>query len=144
MSSEVLKNKINIFLEKNNLSVSEFERQAGLKPSAVRNILYGKSKSPTIDTVQVIADELGITVDMLLYGYSVNDSCKSNSINLKLFQNISTKISYELISKDAKVEFTEVIKLISECYSYCIRKGSVDNDFVEWVVEKFLLESYAD
>lgn len=37
-------------LEENKISVKELERQAGLKVSAVQNILSGRSNNPGIET----------------------------------------------------------------------------------------------
>lgn len=134
MSSNILQKKINEYLLDNGMSVSEFERNAGLKQSAVRNILYGKSKSPTIDTIQVIANELGITVDCLLNNKNQEDKV-SSPVNLRLLKEVSSKAISTLYMKGADINLKEAMSLIEESYSYSLRKGSADSDFIEWMVE---------
>ena len=51
MAISFLAENIQTKLDEQKISVSEFERSAGLKRSAVANILAGKSKNPTIEVV---------------------------------------------------------------------------------------------
>ncbi|MBT4963273.1 MAG: helix-turn-helix transcriptional regulator [Francisellaceae bacterium] len=137
MKADILKIKISNYLHKNKISVSEFERKAGLKQSAVRNILYGKSKSPTIDTIQVIANELGLTVDMLLSKNSDNDDFISNDIvDMKIMKDTASKLFSELLSSGAEIDLTEIFTLLKESYCYSMKKGKVDGDFIEWMLNR--------
>jgi transcriptional regulator with XRE-family HTH domain len=49
-----------------NLNARELERRAGLKMSAVRNILSGHSKNPGIEVIAAIAKVLECSTDELL------------------------------------------------------------------------------
>jgi transcriptional regulator with XRE-family HTH domain len=53
-------------LEEQSLSISEFERVAGLRRSAVYNILNGRSKNPSMALIQACAEALGCSVAELL------------------------------------------------------------------------------
>src|SRR4051794_21896171 len=47
-------------------SMRAFALSAGLKPDAVRDIVRGKSKSPKRETLEKLAQRMGVTVDELL------------------------------------------------------------------------------
>lgn len=64
MNTSVAK-QISVRMKAKNLSILMLEREAGLKNHAVRNILRGKSKRPSADILQAIADVLGCTVKEL-------------------------------------------------------------------------------
>jgi transcriptional regulator with XRE-family HTH domain len=113
MSLELLKDKISYHLENKKISVAEFERSAGLKQSAVRNILYGKSKSPTIDTIQVIAREMKISVDELLS--SKNDS--------KLMISLKCSSALSQLSENTSSINKERLLTLFDINSICCCKG---------------------
>lgn len=58
--------KIKEKMENQHLSVYALEKEAGLKPQAVRNILWGKSKNPGGAVLKAIAKVLNCSVDELL------------------------------------------------------------------------------
>ncbi len=45
-----------------NISVNKIANLAGLLPSSVKNILYGKSQNPKIITIKSLCDGFGITL----------------------------------------------------------------------------------
>lgn len=133
MSLELLKDKISYHLENKKISVAEFERSAGLKQSAVRNILYGKSKSPTIDTIQVIAREMKISVDELLS--SKNDSMSNDDpVDIGVLRKVTSEVTTMLNNRKSNLCLREIICLFEEAYKYSIHKGKVDADFIAWLV----------
>ena len=44
------------------ISINKLATLSALPPSSIKNILYGKSKNPTILTINMICDGLGITL----------------------------------------------------------------------------------
>ena len=68
MNLDVFKKKIKAYLENTNTAKSKLEREANLTNSTIRNILNGKKKNPTIDTVIKIADVLDCSLDDLFDG----------------------------------------------------------------------------
>ena len=69
---DVLKNMENIlldniryYLKSNHMKIAELELKAGLKPSAVHNILKEKSRNPSFETVTAIARTLGCSTEAL-------------------------------------------------------------------------------
>jgi transcriptional regulator with XRE-family HTH domain len=65
MSTSVAKH-ISTRMRAKNLSLSELEKEAGLKRHTVQNIMRGRSKRPSADILQAVADVLGCSVKDLL------------------------------------------------------------------------------
>lgn len=61
-----LARQIEARLRAKNMTVLELERLAGLKGHGVRNIIRGKSKKPSAQSLDAIGDMLGCTVKELL------------------------------------------------------------------------------
>ena len=45
-----------------NITINKLADLAGLPPSSVKNILYGKSRNPKILTIKILCDGLNITL----------------------------------------------------------------------------------
>ena len=48
--------------EERNMSINKLATLSALPPSSVKNILYGKSQNPTLLTIKLLCDGLGITL----------------------------------------------------------------------------------
>ena len=57
-----LKEKITERMEAKNLSIAELERRAGLSIHSVRNILKGRIKKPSAQSLQAIAEALECSI----------------------------------------------------------------------------------
>ena len=62
MKDTRVKNRILQLLEEKRISIHQLAIQAGVPPSTIKNILYGKSKNTGIFTIQLICDGFGITL----------------------------------------------------------------------------------
>ena len=71
MSTQIAR-QISARLRAKNISFYELEKKAGLRPHAVQNILRGRSKKPSGELLQAIAQELGCTVEDLLQSQKTN------------------------------------------------------------------------
>ena len=58
----VIKNRILQLCEENHLTVNGLAERAGMPPSSLKAILYGRSKNPTIKNIKIICDGLGMTL----------------------------------------------------------------------------------
>ncbi len=56
------KNRILQLCEERDLTINALATSAGLPPSSIKNILYGKSKNPKITTIKIICDGLYISL----------------------------------------------------------------------------------
>ncbi len=136
-------------IEASNFSVNALEKKAGLKRSAVRNILQGFSKKPSADVLLSIAEALNCTVDDLIGSRSSSDVVPSNikstskprnlhPWNDTLYIEAVKLVSKILHEKDMQLKSEQTIALINESYKYSLDKGSdeVDVDFTKWLVER--------
>ena len=56
----VIRNRILQLCNERNISINKLANISGLPPSSVKNILYGKSQNPKIETIKMLCDGLEI------------------------------------------------------------------------------------
>lgn len=59
---EAVKNRILELCEKNNITPNKLGTLAGIDPSTITSIFYGKSKNPGILTIKAVCDGLNISL----------------------------------------------------------------------------------
>jgi transcriptional regulator with XRE-family HTH domain len=137
-----------------NLTIYALEKKAGLNRNAVRNILRGFSKNPSVEILSAIARTLDCTLNDLVGTNDGNSSAVPHKpLTKAAFKN---KVSYvwkeslyfdavktiaNLISKNGEsLNLEQVTNLINETYKYSISKDSdtVDKDFCKWLIGKNL------
>lgn len=59
---QTVKNRILQLLGEHHMSIHKLAMEAGVPPSSVKNILYGKSCNPGIVTIKMLCDGFGITL----------------------------------------------------------------------------------
>ncbi len=57
-----VKNRILQLCDEKGMSIYRLALEAGVSPSTIKSILYGKSKNPGIVTLKVLCDGLGIDI----------------------------------------------------------------------------------
>ena len=57
-----VKERLLQLLEVEKLSIHRLSLEAGVSPSTIKNILYGKSVNPGVVTIKMLCDGLGITL----------------------------------------------------------------------------------
>ncbi len=57
-----VRNRILQLCEARGISINKLANLSALPPSSIKNILYGKSQNPKIETIKIICDGLGITL----------------------------------------------------------------------------------
>jgi transcriptional regulator with XRE-family HTH domain len=134
------------------LSTHALEKRAGLKPSAVQNILYGRSKNPSVTIVKAIAKALDCSVSDLL-GEEADNVPKASlkfdpsfatkniisqewdqDLYLRCFQELNVLLEKErvFLSKGKILELAEEIYEYSQGNSLSVP----DQYFAKWLVEK--------
>lgn len=141
-------------LKEKNLSPAELERKAGLKMSAVRNILTGQSKKPSGETLFFISRVLGVSVDELLDTESIERSqnmptpeIERNTpavTDLDFYQLASEKV-IGLIKKDyvdKSFTSTELAHFTKEVHSYSLKNTypKIDEKFADWIISQRLAD----
>ena len=124
------------------LSAYNLEQQAGLRSSAVQNILSGRSKNPGIDTLTAIAKILECSIDELI---KEEVSFNGPPPSFHPWDGRLYNLSLELILKLCKSKGTPISKEIAlkyaeEVYAYSINANRKipDKSFAKWIVEKAL------
>ena len=139
-----LQMQLKMRMENLNLSAAALERKANLKIHAVRNILLGKSKRPSGETLQSIADALGCSVKDLFSSTEINNHSfneekkKTDIFDASLFL-ASTETALKLFTeKDFKPTLEQTISMIKEIYSYSYKNNlmKVDENFAKWLLDK--------
>jgi transcriptional regulator with XRE-family HTH domain len=146
--SSYLQAQIKIRMEAKNLSIYALEKKAGLKRSAVRNIIQGFSKKPGAEVLLAIAQILECTVEDLAgsthHNHPVHIETPStirkaqHTWDESLFLDSIAVVSKCLDNKDTTLE--QMLPIILEAYKYSIGKNSnkADVDFVKWLINKGL------
>ena len=147
MSTPVAR-QISARMKAKNLSIGTLEKEAGLNIHAVRNILRGKSKKPSAESLQAIADVFGCTVrDLLVEDQEIfqgNESIEATEDLLNSFYKYpellaeTLKMVNEKIKK-GKQELTiqQVLSSIQEIYLHSLQKNpqEVDENFADWFID---------
>ena len=59
---DAIKFRIFALCDERNISINKLATICGMPPSSIKNILYGKSKNPKLQTIKIICDGLEITL----------------------------------------------------------------------------------
>jgi transcriptional regulator with XRE-family HTH domain len=57
-----VRNRILQLCEERGISINKLATLSALPPSSIKNILYGKSQNPKLETIKLICDGLSITL----------------------------------------------------------------------------------
>lgn len=148
-----LSKKIKERIHEKGLSTHALEKRAGLKPSAVQNILYGRSKNPSITIIQAIAHALGCRITDLI-GEDVGPSLTKGSnaafpslqsqereardwdqnLYLQCFQEVNTLLGQEKLVLSRE----KILEIVEEIYTYSQGNSmkAPDKYFSKWLIDK--------
>ncbi len=59
---DAIKLRILQLCEENKITINRLAEYSGLPTSSLKGILYGRSKNPTVRTIKILCDGLGITL----------------------------------------------------------------------------------
>lgn len=141
----LLQNRLRQHLQRSNLSARELERKAGLKESAVRNILDGKSQTPTIRTLLAICIALECKVEDLVKDHP--NTTSTNSDHPTKWLPVLSVQCLEAINKyfeefEISPTTQEAFHCFQEIYDYNLNNGrdTVDRKFTKWFIQKQFLK----
>ena len=135
-------------LKANNLSVTQFEKMAGLKRNSIQHILNGHTKRPDLNTLISIAKTLHCTIDELVSDEKSNDNSQPSQqkifkqkkvLKIENFTLLTEIESFALnfLKNNNITPYAEVyFEAIKEIYYYCMsgEGQKFDERFAEWVV----------
>lgn len=129
--ASALKEKIIERMEAKNLSIAELERRAGLSIHSVRNIVKGRIKKPSAQSLQAIAEALECSIVDLLNAPSTLDQD---------FSHISQRSSKKSPPLDYPGLMLECVQLVSRRTADCAPKVSVD-EYLDMIKKIYLYSS---
>jgi transcriptional regulator with XRE-family HTH domain len=145
----ILKEKIIEFMKERNLSIAALERQAGLSTHAVRNIVKGRIKRPSAQSLQAIAKALECSLTDLMKQSPTRNGEAKKIINIiirkkknvilndiGLMRECSQTIFSLMKDRDKVLPIDDYLDILKTLYSYSsfeiIRK--VDHKFARWIL----------
>jgi transcriptional regulator with XRE-family HTH domain len=146
--SAYLKQQIQDRMDERNLSIYALEKKAGLNRSAVRNILQGFSKNPSVEILSAIAIALDCTLNELvdpeqivktsqkITARTASKNKESVMWNENLYLDTAKVISKIAEEKNLSLNLDQMNSFILEAYKYSIDKSSksADKDFCKWLM----------
>lgn len=145
MTTPLQKNLRQQILEKK-ISVHALEKKAGLKPSAIHNILQGRSKRPAAEVLIAVAQELGCSVEDLVREdapLSISEA-STQKWSPNLYMSCCQVVQDILDKKKIALEKKDVLEIIEEVYRYSAQGNvqNADKKFADWLVSyRFPLKS---
>lgn len=126
------------------LSIYAFEKMAGLKRDAVQNILNGRSKQPSLKTLQAIASSLECQIAEFISfedGSRISKGLSSAKWKKDLFINTIEAVDFE--AKKLNISFKspqEILSIVEEVYTYSLETDqnvkTPDLNFIKWTLKK--------
>src|SRR3990167_3963326 len=146
--TSALKEKIIERMEAKNLSIAELERRAGLSIHSVRNILKGRIKKPSAQSLQAIAEALECSIiDLMNNTPGTGDTfAQENERKYKksppldcpeLMLDCARQVLTIIENRENKVTVDEYLDIIKKVYFYSSKEEprTLDLRFAEWLVE---------
>jgi hypothetical protein len=127
------------------LNIQSLEKKAGLKISAVRNILNGTSKKPNVFTLYAIAEALDCSIlDLLGSDVGATSGSAYESPNAarpwagSLFSEIVNIVRKTHEERKCPLSSDKALAMIQEIYYYSLSKNEakMDENFCQWVIDK--------
>ncbi len=135
---ETIKNNILSMMHSKNLTAYALTKKSNLKIATIQNILYGKSKNPTISVISEIAAALDCSVSDLINEKTIDHTIYVENWNQTLFLSVVKEIADQISKNKKEIPHTEIISLINESYKYALfhNDKKVDVSFCRWLIEK--------
>lgn len=126
------------------ISAHRLEQEAGLKRSAVQNILHGRSRKPSAEILHAIAKILGCSItDLLGDSSSVSSFSKAaiadETLNFRLYDE-AVKRTYNILKKEEQLPSKQkTLEFINEIYQYSMdnKIDTIDMRFASWLAQKW-------
>ncbi|MDR0774598.1 MULTISPECIES: helix-turn-helix domain-containing protein [unclassified Candidatus Tisiphia] len=131
-----LQARLNSLMAQKNINAIDIERKTGLSRNTVYSILYGSSKNPSANNLQLIAKALDINLEALVIDNEINLEILTVD-QIKIFSKATSATINILIERNLSFSLRNLTALIKEVYEYALKKQSVDNIFIDWIIDKY-------
>jgi transcriptional regulator with XRE-family HTH domain len=134
MTHAIIKNNINRLLKEKNWKISEAEKRLG-SSRALTSILRDKSKNPTIEVLESIANAFNVDIEEI-----ITEPALTGKTNVKLFKNVCCTVLDEIDKSEYfSPSYVSIISIIKEIYEYSMHLNleEADTNFVKWTISKY-------
>jgi transcriptional regulator with XRE-family HTH domain len=138
-----LKQKVNDYKTKYNITTSELEKIVGLGNASISRILDNQVKNPSIETIIKIADCLQCSLDELLdRNTSLKDSHPFDDLNAVYYHELFKATVFYILGfiemhKIATIRLNNIEYAIQEIYKHSLHNNAsvLDIKFAQWFLE---------
>lgn len=138
-------------MEEKNLSIAELERRAGLSIHSVRNILKGRIKKPSAQSLQAIAEALECSIIDLMNDGAHSSVMLPHELERKykkspllecpdLMVDCASTVLKLVTEASHKITVDEFLDIVRKVYFYSSKEEprTLDMRFTEWLIESQL------
>jgi len=135
---EALKNNILLLMSAQNLTAYGITKKSNLKIATIQNILYGKSKNPTIGVLKELAKALNCSVADLIDDTQTVREFLDDQWDARLYFSIVSYLGEIFSERNKNLSYKEIQKIIKEVYEYSFQNNSkkADKAFCRWILDK--------
>jgi transcriptional regulator with XRE-family HTH domain len=145
--STTLAKQLALRLKAQNLTPAALEKEAGLTPHAALNIVRGKSKRPSAQNLQAIANVLGCTIPDLLENHDMfqedEEAIPTDELltmtykKPELFQEVLTAVNNKITHDKLSFTTQQVFNCVQEVYLHALQKklDAADTVFLDWFLK---------
>ena len=134
-----LPKKISQLMTSKKINAVDLERETGLNRNTVYSIVAGRSKNPSAQNLQLIAQALGVTLESILMD---EEEMRINSLSEQQMQAFAATTSATvniIVANKLNFSLDKLISIIREVYKYTLKATppSVDERFIDWLLDKY-------
>lgn len=129
-----LKNNIIELMQERNMTAYALSKKADIKLTSLQNILYDKSKNPTINVLSEIAKALDCS---LLDLVEDDNYIKTGNWDINLYCETTIEVSKLILEKRIKLDYHNFLNIVREIYTYLYENNNkkMDLNFCRWFLK---------
>lgn len=142
MITKIKVDEIRKIIKDKHLSVAAAERKAGLKRNIIQNILYGRSKVPSLKTVQAIADALECNLEEIVDASHILQENKppqtKTSWDSDIYSHAVERVTHAADMRGLVTFYEDMIPVINDAYLYAVENDltTLDDPIINWLLRQ--------
>ena len=124
-------------LKKNNESIRNIEKLAGIGRGSLGNFLAGRTKSPTLETLRAVSNALRADLSELGIVSGKESDKNDDIINLELFASVFNHSKEFFLGKNIPINNKDFFDALKTIYYFSLSRSTrtLDKDFAKWYLE---------
>lgn len=122
-------------------SIPTTAERSGVPVTTIKSILYGKSSTQRISTLEKLAKVFECSIDDLVAEEDKNKSLEKQRLDKELFQKCLDAVESYMEEKSIRYDKDKMMKIIDSLFSLSLKKRSqkssyeIDNATIEWIAD---------